>query len=303
MAFYRSDPKMTAELAILLNRLEQEGRPGLHNSISISWIRYDSPNPKASSGVGAGWEEKKPLYPASVVKLIYAIATEVWLQKDLLPDSTELRIALKDMIADSSNDATGLIIDLLSGTTSGPSLVGERWQAWQEQRQLVNKWLQSLRWPELERVNCCQKTWSDAPYGRERDFYKSGNINRNVLSTEATARMMEGVMTDTLISPPACRRTKKLLSRSLDAKQRKKDPENQIDGFLGEGLPIGTRLWSKAGWMSQVRNDVAWLCQPDGNPMLLVVFTHGRQRANDSFLLPALASKLFKLHAEMDLIT
>ena len=53
---------------------------------------------------------------------------------------------------------------------------------------------------------------------------------------------------------PACRRLRELLSRSIDLEQRRADPENQVDGFLGEGLPQGSLLWSKAGWMSQARH-------------------------------------------------
>ena len=75
------------------------------------------------------------------------------------------------MIRDSGNDATGLVVDLLSGTTSGPSLPPERFAHWAAQRRLVNDWLQSLGWSELEGCNACQKTWGDGPYGRERDFY------------------------------------------------------------------------------------------------------------------------------------
>ena len=77
--------------------------------------------------------------------------------------------------------------------------------------------------------------------------------------------------------------------------QRKADPENQVDGFLGEGLPVGSRLWSKAGWMSQARHDAAWWSLQGGRPMLLVVFTQGRERANDTTLLPAIARELSKL--------
>ena len=62
------------------------------------------------------------------MKLIYAVAVERWQQRDLIPDSDELQRALRDMIADSSNDATGLVVDLLTGTTSGPALQGERWE-------------------------------------------------------------------------------------------------------------------------------------------------------------------------------
>ena len=70
------------------------------------------------------------------------------------------------MIRDSSNDATSLVVDLLSGTTSGPSLPPERMAHWVKQRQLVNGWLSELGWPELQGCNACQKTWGDGPYGR-----------------------------------------------------------------------------------------------------------------------------------------
>ena len=295
MTFYRSDPQMASQLRELIDRLAKEGRPGLHQKVAINWIRYEQPNPEPCTGIGTGWSEHKLIYPASVVKLFYAVATEEWFRKDLIPDSAEIRRALKDMIVNSNNDATSLVIDLLSGTTSGPELFGERWKAWQKQRQLINEWLYSLGWPELKEINCCQKTWNEGPYGREQDFYKSGYSNRNALNTAATARMLEAVMTNGVISPPACKKLRTLLSRSLDIRQRKEDPENQIDGFLGEGLPKGTRLWSKAGWMSQARHDAAWCCPPQGNPMLLVVFTEGRQSSTDSSLLPTLAKELMNL--------
>ncbi len=300
MAFYRPNKKMDFQLKELLNHFANKGRPGLLKSIAITWIRYDQPNPEPGSGIGTGWLDQQLMYPASIVKLFYAVAIEAWLQKDLLLNSEELHRAVKDMITDSSNDATSLVVDLLSGTTSGPSLFGERWQAWQKQRLLINKWLRSLSWPELNEINCCQKTWTDGPYGREKDFYKEDKGTRNALSTSATARMLEAVMTNGVVSPPACYRLRALLARSLDQKIRNKDPENQIDGFLGEGLPPRTRLWSKAGWMSQARHDAAWCCLPQEAPMLLVVFSQGRQSSNDTFLLPALAHELMKIHSESE---
>jgi len=300
MAFYQSSPAMKSQLQQLLDEFAKKGRPGLHKNIAITWIRYSHPNPEPESGIGAGWSERKLFYPASVVKLFYAVATEAWIQKDLLLNSAELQRAVKDMIANSSNDATSLVVDLLSGTTSGPSLSGERWEAWQTQRLLINQWLQSLQWKELEKINCCQKTWEDGPYGREQDFYKDGYVNRNALNTLATARMLEAVMTNGVISPPACKKLRTLFSRSLDIRQRKEDPENQIDGFIGEGLPKGSRLWSKAGWMSQARHDAAWCSYAKGNPMLLIIFNQGRQGSIDKHLLPAIAKELTKIHQEMD---
>jgi len=206
MAFYQSNLEMNSQLENLLDQLEKEGRPGLKNSIAITWIRYDRPNPIPGSGIGTGIAQKQLLYPASLVKLVYAIAIEDWIQRDILPDIEELRRAMKNMIQNSSNDATSLILDLLTGTNSGPSLKGKAWECWKRQRQLINIWLKSFDWPELHKINCCQKTWTDGPYGRDRDFYGTGNLNRNSLTTDATARLMEGVMTNAFISPPACKR-------------------------------------------------------------------------------------------------
>ena len=66
-----------------------------------------------------------------------------------------------------------------------------------------------------------------------------------------------------------------------------------MDGFLGEGLPHESLLWSKAGWMSQSRHDAAWFQTSEQQPpSLLVVFTTGPDCARDAFLLPELARQL-----------
>ena len=292
MAFYRPEPAMQQHLVALLDRLAADGRPGLHDQVAVTWVRYDTESPSNGSGSGAAWADQKLLYPASVVKLLYAVAAEHWLQRDLIPDSDELRRALLDMLADSSNDATGLIMDLLTGTTSGPPLRSPAWEQWQRQRRLVNDWFHSFGWPELERINCCQKTWGDGPYGREQVFYGENNNNRNALCTAAVARILEAVMTDGVLSPPACQRLRARLARSLGKSDRLNDPENQVDGFLGEGLPEGSQLWSKAGWMSQARHDAAWWCIDEQPPCLLVVFSEGQERAGDEQLLPLMATQL-----------
>ncbi|MCX5966995.1 MAG: serine hydrolase [Cyanobacteria bacterium] len=305
MAFYNPDPSMGQTLRSLVAALESGGRLGLSQQLSITWVRYpaslvqraanlDASGFMALPARGASWGGERQRYPASVVKLVYLIAAEAWLQRQLLEDGEELRRALADMIRDSSNDATGLLLDLLSGTTSGPSLPPERFGPWVRQRQLVNGWLTDLGWPELEGCNACQKTWGDGPYGRERDFYGPQLDNRNCLSTEATARLLHTVIAGAMVSPPASARMQDLLSRSLDPEQRAADPENQVDGFLGAGLPLEARLWSKAGWMSQARHDAAYVEVDGADPFLLVVFSEGKQAAGDEELLPSIAARLLQ---------
>ena len=302
MAFYRSDPTMQAKLKELLDIFADQGRPDLHKNISITWIRYENQTPSPGTGIGTGWAEHKMMYPASVVKLIYAVASEIWLQKDLITDSPELRRSLNNMIANSSNDATSYIVDLLTGTSSGPSLKGAAWIAWQKQRNLINQWIETLRWPEFKNTNCSQKTWGDEPYGREKDFYEINNDNRNSLSTAATARFLEALMTNDLLSANASKKVQQTLFRSLNFLLRKANPENQIDGFIGEGLPISTKLWSKAGLMSSARHDAAWWIRESGNPMLLVIFTESQILSNDTFLLPAISSQLNQWNQSNELI-
>ena len=304
MAFYRPDGAMGAILEDRIRDLEADGRPGLRSQISVCWLRYerslvgradDLDDPAlfwTDLPAGASWRGDGATYPASVVKLFVLAAVEAWLQRCLIEDSTELRRAMADMIRHSSNDATSLLVDLLSGTTSGPELPEAPFRSWAAQRQLINHWFAGLGWPELVGCNVCQKTWGDGPYGRERQFYGPDLENRNRLTAEATARLLHAIMGGALVSPPACSRMRHLLRRSLDPAERAADPENQVDGFLGEGLAEGASLWSKAGWMSQARHDAAYVERESCRPFLLVVFSAGPERAADATLLPALAATL-----------
>ena len=312
MAFYCPDGAMDQLLASTLEHLEAEGRPGLRDQVSISWLRYDSSLLNAASGSqggdpfwgrrveGASWNAEQARYPASVVKLLYLVAAEAWLQRQLIEDSAELQRALAAMIQESSNDATAMVVDLLSGTSSGPELPAQALAVWQQQRQLVNQWFAGLDWPEWEGCNASQKTWSEGPFGRERQSYGDRGQHRNRLSTALCARLLQAVIAGAIVSPPACRRMQALLARSLDAGERAADPENQVDGFLGEGLPPQAQLWSKAGWMSQARHDAAYMELPGHRPFLLVAFSEGSERAQDAQLLPQLCRILARACQQRD---
>jgi hypothetical protein len=302
MAFYRADGAMEQRLEALVAELEAMGRPGLATRLSLTWVRYPASLrswseegwgvPLEQAGAGAHWQGTRQRYPASVVKLVYLVAAEAWIQRQWLARGEELSRALADMVRDSSNDATGYVLDLLSGTTSGVELPPAAFAAWSAERQVVNRWLRELGWPELEGGNACQKTWGDGPYGRERQSYGADNANRNRLSTEGTARMLQAVMAGAMVSPPASRRMQALLARSLDPAHRAADPENQVDGFLGGGLPEGAQLWSKAGWMSQARHDAAYVEAEGMAPFLLVAFSEGKRCALDETLLPEICQRL-----------
>jgi hypothetical protein len=65
------------------------------------------------------------IYPASVIKLFYLAAAHRWMEDGKLQDSEELRRAMRDMIVQSYNEARGYVVDVLTGTTSGPELADD----------------------------------------------------------------------------------------------------------------------------------------------------------------------------------
>ena len=206
----------------------------------------------------------------------------------MVPDSPELQRAIKDAIVDSSNDATSLIVDVLTGTTSGPELPDAPFATWKQQRNIVNRYFQSLGWQELENINVNQKPWNEGAYGRERAFLGELMNNRNLLNTDAVARLLHSIIGGVAVSSDRSNQMMQLLKRSLDPDDLAKydGEEEQITGFLGSGLPDNARIWSKAGWTSQTRHDAAYIEIPDLQPYLLVVFTEGKANAKNREILP-----------------
>lgn len=302
LAFYANHGPLQDHLQTSLEDLALH-RPWLPEQVSITWLRYehsliDQAAQLSSSEfwalpvTGASHGGTTCRYPASVVKVVYMAALEAWYAQGILRRTAELERATAAMISHSSNDATAYVVDMLSGVTSGPEMAGEAYNAWQRQRHLVNQWLQEQGWPELQHCNCCQKTWEDGPYGRERTFYGPQREHRNRLSSDAMARLLHAVMAGELISPVASAHMRQQLQRPLAAEARAADPENQVDGFLGAALPEGSGLWSKAGWMSTARADVAYVEVPERQPTLVAVLGEGADSAKDDQWLPDLMAKL-----------
>ena len=264
--------------------------PGLaRNQIALTWIVYDPPVVVNTGGAisptefwqyevrGFSYRGVERIYPASLVKLFYLVAIHEWLEGEMVPESAELERAIRDMIVDSSNDASSLVVDLLSGTTSGPELPPGPFETWKFQRNIVNRYFRSLNWQELENININQKPWGDGPYGRERAFLGELMENRNMLTTDAVARLLHSIIGGVAVSSERSQRMMNLLKRRLNP-PNPSEVEDQITGFFGQSLPPTTQLWSKAGWTRQVRHDAAYIELPNRFPYLLAVFTEGNSQ-------------------------
>lgn len=222
-----------------------------------------------------GYRNDVPIYPASVIKLFYMAAAHQWMADHRLDDTPELRRAMRDMIVESYNEATHYIVDLLTGTTSGPELSPSELGVWVEKRNAVTRYFEKLGYSG---VIACKKPWGEGPYGRETQAIKAYQPSRNMLTTDATARLVCAMATGQAVTPERSAQMLELMKRN-PAESGEKDPDTQAR-FTGPALPSGSKLWSKAGWTSETRHDAALVELPNGRQFILVVFTvnHANER-------------------------
>ena len=244
----------------------------------------DEKNLKMASVRG---EEK--IYPASVVKMFYMVALENWLEDGKVKNTTEVERGLRDMIVDSSNEATQYILDVLTGTSSGSEMPPKEFEKWAYKRNAVNRYFTSLGY---QNINVNQKTFCEDAYGIEQQFRGYKGENRNMLTTNAAARLLAEIVLGRAATPERTTIMMNLLKR--DFSETTSDSDDQAHGFTGIALikrnMSGAKLWSKAGWTSKTRHDAAYIETPDGLKFVLVVFTENAAKERD--IIPTVAGHI-----------
>lgn len=238
------------------------------------------------------WAEYRgevPIYPASVVKMFYLAAIERQLEDKKVTMTKELERGLHDMIVDSSNEATQYILDVLTDTSSGAEMPQKQFEEWQTKRNRVNRWFSSMGYTN---INVNQKTFCEDAYGIEQQSRNYKGQNRNMITTNATARLLAEIVTGNLNTPERTARMTNLLKR--DPFLKSSDPDSQSVGFTGKLLidrkMTDAKLWSKAGWTSKARHDAAYVETGDGLKFVIVVYTENH--ANEKEIIPAIAGKV-----------
>jgi beta-lactamase class A len=212
-----------------------------------------------------------PMYPASVVKMFYMAYAHQLLEEGKIKSNPELERAMTDMIKESNNDATGMILDTITGTTGGPALEEKELKVWMEKRNAVNRWLKSKGY---EGINCNQKTWNEGPYGRERQGYGPNFELRNSLTANSCNKIMSEILSGSMVSQSRSAQMRSLLKRSSGS------AEDGQSNYIGAALPHGTEIFSKAGWTSTVRHDTAAFKWKD-QQIVLTIFTKAQVGRND----------------------
>jgi hypothetical protein len=238
----------------------------------------------AAHPVRADVQGDAPFYPASVIKLFYMV--DIYLHhQETLPDVPR---ALRAMIGISDNDAAAFLLDVATGTSSGPELDGWRLRRFLDDRAVINRDLARLGYD----VSAMCKPWSFGPFGRDVQALGPHRERRNRASANTVAALLLWIVRGEAVSPAASAAMRDLLARQIPEPPEVPPEQDQVKAFLGAGLPAGTHLFSKAGWTDEVRHDAAYVTLADGRKLILVVFTRGEAVAGDTKLLPAIAKRL-----------
>jgi beta-lactamase class A len=257
---------------------------------------------KPDAPIRADYHGDAPFYPASVIKLFFMVETyrqfaapggeEVKAlkrysgeeaknpHKNLTP---EIERALREMISVSDNDAAAFLLDILTDTCSGPELDGKALEDFIERRQSLNRFFGSLGYD----ISAMLKPWSFGPFGRDQQAVGENKVNRNRASANSVASLLLWILRRHAVSPRASDAMLALLERPLSPPR---PTENQVKEYLGESLPAGAKLWSKAGDTSEVRHDTAYIELPTGHKFVIVILTRGA--ADDKTLLPSIGRHL-----------
>ncbi len=256
---------------IAAETVEEFARSGLTaEGISIAVIDL-SPGAAASTLPAGSYRGDQNYYPCSVVKLCYLSFYESQKEAGRLSDNPELVRAVRDMITISSNDATGFVVDSITGTTSGPEIAdAAEWQKWKARREVVNAYYRGRGYTNL---NADQKTFCEDAYGREQAFREDGK-NRNRMSAMEAARILKEIARGEVAGPKLTEEMLGLLARATGP-EKLEEMEPEDARLAARGLPEGSRIWAKSGDAFDFHHLVARIVLPNGREFVVAVFTKG----------------------------
>ena len=244
----------------------------------------------SSNLITANYRGESQVYPASVVKIFYMAALHQQLEDGVVKMSPELERGLNNMIIDSGNESTGYILDVLTRTSSGAELSKRKFKKWSYKRNAINRYYQSLGYAN---INVNQKTHCEDAWGVEQQFRKYKGENRNMLTTNATARLMTEIVLGKAVTVKRSMLMMDLLKRDWE-----KPVKTQIyQEFISHALKPNTKLWSKEGWTSKTRHDAAYIETPEGLKFVLVIFTENH--ATNQQIIPAVARRIIEKLGEI----
>lgn len=257
-----------------------------------------------NTGEFAEYQQEQLRYPASVVKLFWMVMLYSQLQEGEINDEVLFKADIIDTIQKSDNESASRILDLITGTRSGSFLEQEKYQQWKGDRESVNRFFDLSGYKD---INLSQKTFP-IPYinlysPKGRDLQIRENLEkpiRNKISTQQASRLMYEIATGQAVSPEYSKKMLDLLTIDGDTRRQKRNSKNpnyfnSVRGFFSQSLPDNIHFAAKAGWMSQTRQETAYIATPDGKTRyILTIFAEDKAYSKDWNTFPQMSNLVFK---------
>jgi beta-lactamase class A len=278
----------------VINLASKKGLP--ITSLSVTLIDL-------KTGEEASYQQEKPRYPASVVKLYWLVMLQAQLQEKNLIEDEQLNLDLHKMIKKSDNEAASRILDRITDTQSGSNLNTKDLELWLNKRKQSNRFFIDAGYEDL---NISQKAFPIpylnlySPQGRELQMRQNPDKPiRNKITTKQTSRLMYEIVKRQAVSSDKSSKMLNLLS--IDATTRIKNRVNQdpnifntVRGFFSQSLPDNIDFAAKAGWTSESRGETAYIATDDRKTeYILTIFAEDRSYAHDWNIFPEMSRLVF----------
>jgi hypothetical protein len=290
----RNNEKINKIVSSLVDYAEANKLPT--DSLSITLIDL-------KKGTIAAHNENTLRYPASVVKLFWMVAAQSKIKQGQV-QFAEVNTDLNIMMSKSDNDAASNIVDAITNTKSSNKKLDEKeFALWKQQRQSLNDFFQKAGYKD---INISQKTFplplhnikepegadvqirEDAPNSPRRNkitTYQAARLMYEIVKGEAVAKEYQDLMLD-------------LLKRNLGYWQSQPPNPEEFDpvrDLFGEKLPANqVEFYSKAGWTTTSRQEVAYIVSKDGKARyILAIFGDDKAYGDNKKVFPQMSSLVF----------
>lgn len=204
-----------------------------------------------------------PWYPASCVKIGFAVAAVHWCEtQGRAADCLDAHVA--PMLRVSDNVETGFVVDAITGAPNGP-VEGADVEAWIARRLSTERLLDAHGLLDGQRfINKTYPTNSgEGPAGLEA--LARERHGRNMMHADGGANLMLALVTGRF-GQASSDYLRPLLRR----------PPVSSHSFMGGGFPEGTLYESKVGDAYDTLAEIAYAELPDGRRLIVSAFSNGR---------------------------
>ncbi len=205
----------------------------------------------------------RPWYPASCVKLAFAVAAVGWYEDRARPADC-LDESVLPMLRDSDNVATGVVVDAITETVNGP-VEGADYDAWFGRRLYTERLLE--RHDLLAGQRFVNKTYptnsGEEPTGLEA--LARERHGRNAMHADGGADLMLALVSG------------RLGAGARDyIRSRLRRPLLSRNSSMGGGFPEGTVYESKIGDAYDTLAEIVHAELPDGRRIIISAFSNAR---------------------------